>query len=98
YTLEAAHMERFARQFDDEPTVYVPRVYREATTSRVLTMEYIAGVKASALDQLEKEDLDRRTIARRGLDLVMKQMFVHGFFHADPHPGNIFVLPGNVIC
>ena len=98
YTLEAAHMERFARQFEDEPAVYVPQVYREATTSRVLTMEHINGIKASDIDRLEKEGLDRSEIARQGLILIMKQIFVHGFFHADPHPGNIFVLPDNVIC
>jgi ubiquinone biosynthesis protein len=98
YTLEAAHMERFARQFEDEPAVYVPQVYREATTSRVLTMEHISGIKASDIDRLEKEGLDRSEIARQGLILIMKQIFVHGFFHADPHPGNIFVLPDNVIC
>ncbi|MEA2083749.1 MAG: AarF/ABC1/UbiB kinase family protein [Thermodesulfobacteriota bacterium] len=98
YTLEASHMERFARQFEDEPAVYVPQVYREATTSRVLTMEQISGVKASDIDRLAKEGLDRSKIAQQGLILIMKQIFVHGFFHADPHPGNIFVLPDNVIC
>jgi len=98
YTLEAAHTERFARQFEDEPAVYVPQIYREATTSRVLTMEHISGIKASDIDRLEKEGLDRSEIARQGLTLIMKQIFVHGFFHADPHPGNIFVLPDNVIC
>jgi ubiquinone biosynthesis protein len=98
YTLEAAHTERFARQFEDEPAVHVPQVYREATTSRILTMEHISGVKASDIDRLEEEGLDRDLIAQRGVDLIMKQIFVHGFFHADPHPGNIFVLPDNVIC
>jgi ubiquinone biosynthesis protein len=98
YTLEAAYMERFARQFENEPTVYVPQVYRELTTSRVLTMEHIVGVKASDLGRLKEEGLDQHLIACRGFDLVMKQMFIHGFFHADPHPGNIFVLPDNVIC
>ncbi len=98
YTLEAAHIERFARQFEDEPAVYVPQVYHEVTTSRVLTMEYISGVKASDIDRLEKEGLDRKKIAQQGLILIMKQIFVHGFFHADPHPGNIFVLPDNIIC
>lgn len=98
YTLEASHLERFARQFETEPEVYVPRVYREATRCRVLTMEYVNGVKASDFDRLEEEGLDRTVIARRGLVLIMKQIFVHGFFHADPHPGNIFVLEGNVIC
>ncbi|MCK4621382.1 MAG: AarF/ABC1/UbiB kinase family protein [Desulfuromonadales bacterium] len=98
YTLEAAYTERFARQFKDEPAVYVPQVYREATTSRILTMEYIRGIKASAIDRLEEEGLDRKKIAQQGLILIMKQIFVHGFFHADPHPGNVFVLPDNVLC
>lgn len=98
YSLEASHMERFARQFTNESTVYVPEVYRDLTTKRILTMEYIKGVKASDIERLEKEGFDRSEIARRGFDLIMKQIFVHGFFHADPHPGNIFILPGNLIC
>jgi len=98
YTIEAAHTERFAMQFIGDATVYVPKIYREATTSRVLTMEYVRGIKASEIARLDEAGLDRREIARRGLDLIMKQVFVHGFFHADPHPGNIFILPGNVIC
>jgi ubiquinone biosynthesis protein len=98
YTIEASHMERFAMQFLNDSNVYVPKVYRDASTSRILTMEYIDGIKASEIALLEEADLDRREIARRGLDLIMKQIFVHGFFHADPHPGNIFILPDNVIC
>ena len=98
YTIEAAHTERFAMQFIGDTTVYVPKIYREATTSRVLTMEYVSGIKASEIARLDEAGLDRREIARRGFDLIMKQIFVHGFFHADPHPGNIFILPGNVIC
>ena len=98
YGLEAAYVERFARQFTDDPTVYVPKIFREATSSRVLTMEWISGVKASDIDRLEKEGLDRCKIARQGFDLIMKQIFVQGFFHADPHPGNVFILPDNVIC
>ncbi|RJR33085.1 MAG: 2-polyprenylphenol 6-hydroxylase [Desulfobacteraceae bacterium] len=98
YTIEAAHTERFAMQFIDDTTVYVPKIYREATTSRVLTMEYVGGIKVSEFARLDEAGYDRREIARRGFDLIMKQVFVHGFFHADPHPGNIFILPGNVIC
>jgi len=98
YTIEASHMEAFAKNFASEQTVYVPKVYREATTERVLTMENIKGIKASKIDLLEKEGLDKKIIAARGADLIMKQIFVHGFFHADPHPGNIFILPDNVIC
>ena len=98
YRTEASHMETFARHFEDDPTVYIPKVYHEATTERVLTMEKIVGIKVSKIDQLEKEGFDKKVIAARGTDLIMKQIFVHGFFHADPHPGNIFILPNNVIC
>jgi len=98
YTIEASHIERFSRQFIDDETVYVPKVFRETTTERVLTMEYIDGVKASHIDRIEQEGLDRKIITARGADLILKQVFDHGFFHADPHPGNIFVLPSNVIC
>ncbi|WP_299979998.1 AarF/UbiB family protein [Desulfobacula sp.] len=98
YSLEAAYMERFARQFEKEPTVHVPSIFHEASTTRVLTMECITGVKISDIEQLEQKSLDRSKIARRGFDLIMKQIFEHGFFHADPHPGNIFVLPDNILC
>jgi ubiquinone biosynthesis protein len=98
YTIEALHIERFARQSMDDPTVYVPKVFRDTTTERVLTMEYIDGIKASEIDRIEREGLDRKIITARGADLILRQIFDHGFFHADPHPGNIFVLPDNVIC
>ena len=98
YKTEATNMERMARQFLNDPHVYIPKVFRETTTSRVLTTEYIDGIKISDMDKLEAAGLDRKVITARGADLVLKQVFDHGFFHADPHPGNIFVLPGNVIC
>ncbi|MBW2646752.1 MAG: AarF/ABC1/UbiB kinase family protein [Deltaproteobacteria bacterium] len=98
YTIEASHMERFARQSMDDPTVYVPKVFRDTTTERILTMEYIDGIKASEIDRIEQEGLDRKIITARGADLILRQIFDYGFFHADPHPGNIFVLPDNVIC
>ena len=98
FTAEASHIERFAHQFIGEPTIYVPKVFLEICTRRFLTMEYIEGVKSSNVEQLEAAMLDRKEIATRITDLVMKQIFVHGFFHADPHPGNIQILPGNVIC
>ncbi len=97
YKNEAFYIERFARQFLDDPTVYVPKVFSEVTTAKVLTMEYIDGVKVSDIDRLEKEGFDRKVIAACGADLIFKQIFVHGFFHADPHPGNIVILAGNVV-
>jgi ubiquinone biosynthesis protein len=98
YLNEATNMQRAARYFLDDPTVYIPKVFREATTSRVLTTEFIDGIKISNVEALEAAGLDRKEITRRGADLVLKQVFEHCFFHADPHPGNIFVLPDNVIC
>jgi ubiquinone biosynthesis protein len=98
YAAEAAHLERFASQFIDDPTMYVPKVYRDATTSRVLTMEYVAGVHPTDVNVLRNAGLNPKLVVARGANLILKQVFEHGFFHADPHPGNIFVLPGDVIC
>jgi len=76
----------------------VPKVYRHATSRRVLTLEYVEVIPVTDLNRLRAAGLDPQLIARRGTDLTLKQIFVYGFFHADPHPGNVFVLPGNVIC
>ncbi len=98
FAREASHLERFTWQFAGEPTIHLPRVHHGLTTARVLTMEFVDGIKASKLDALAEAQLDRAEIARHIADLVMKQIFTHGFFHADPHPGNIHILPGNRIC
>jgi ubiquinone biosynthesis protein len=98
YTVEAAHIEHFARQFLEDQTIYVPKVFRQWTTKRILTMEYVEGIKGSDLDRLKQEGYDLKEIANRGASLIMKQIFVYGFYHADPHPGNIFILPNAVIC
>ncbi len=98
YILEAANVERFARNFKNDPTIHVPQTYREYTTERVLVMEYIRGIKISEIDRLKKEGYDCHLLARQGANLILKQIFEFNFFHGDPHPGNIFVLPGNVIC
>ncbi len=95
---EAANMQRFARNFADDAHVRVPRVYPEASTGKVLTMEFIDGVKATDLASLDAQGIDRKKLAQLGVDFCLKQVFEHGFFHADPHPGNIFVLPGEVIA
>ncbi|MEJ2730596.1 MAG: AarF/UbiB family protein [Deltaproteobacteria bacterium] len=98
YNIEASHMERIARQFLDHPFVYIPLVFREFTTSRVLTTELIDGIKISKIEKLEAAGLDKKVIADRIVALILRQAFDFGFFHADPHPGNIFVLAENVIC
>lgn len=98
YTIEASNAERFARQFTGNSSVYVPCIFGEASTRRILTMEYIDGIKASEIGKLDKGGFDRKIIASRGADLILEQVFEYGFFHGDPHPGNIFILPGNVVC
>lgn len=98
YKIEAQYAERFARQFTGNEAIYIPRIFNETSTGRVLTMEYVDGIKASDVDQLEQAGLDRKLIAARGADITFEQIFKYGFFHADPHPGNICILTGNVIC
>jgi len=98
FRIEAANIDRIAQGFLDDPTVYIPAVFREFSTACVLTTEYVEGVKISHLDRLVAGGYDLRLLCSRGADIVLKQVFHHGFFHADPHPGNIFALPGNVIC
>ena len=98
YNIEASYMERIGRQFLDHPFIYIPLVFREYTTSRVLTTELIDGIKISKIEKLEAAGLDKKVIADRIVALILRQAFDHGFFHADPHPGNIFVLAENVIC
>lgn len=98
YMFEVANIQRFARQFRDNKSIYVPLVYADLSTERILTMEYIKGIKASKVATLRSQGYDLHLIAERGANLVMEQVFVHGFFHGDPHPGNIFILPGDVIC
>jgi len=94
---EGRTIERFARNFAADPSVKFPRVFRERTTPGLLTLEYIHGTKVLEI-RPAKEGLDPALVARRGADLMLRQVLEHGLFHADPHPANIFVLPGNVIC
>jgi len=98
YRTEADHGERFARLFKENEAIHVPMMYHGMTTKRVLVMEYVQGIKSSRMDLLDAQGYDRKTIASRGADLLLEQIFRFGFFHGDPHPGNLRVLPGNVIC
>jgi ubiquinone biosynthesis protein len=94
---EERNMHQFAQQFADNPTVCVPRTFTEFCTAHVLTMEYVEGIKLSETARLVAAGLDLEEIARRGADLYLQMIFTHGFFHADPHPGNLVLLPGNRI-
>jgi ubiquinone biosynthesis protein len=94
---ELTHMLVFAENFGNDSTTLVPKVYPELTTRRLLTMEYIHGEPLARLSP-DDPSHNRKLIAHRGADLVLRQIFRYGYFHADPHPGNIFILPGDRVC
>ncbi len=95
---EGRNIERFRACFKDEPRIHFPKVYWDLTSSRVLTMEYIKGIKLSEIDGQTGVKIDKKTIALIGADFILKEIFECHFFHADPHPGNIFILNNNVIA
>ncbi|MCX6247214.1 MAG: AarF/ABC1/UbiB kinase family protein [Bacteroidetes bacterium] len=95
---EAANVVRFSHCFKGDPDIYVPKVYHEFTTEKILVEEFIEGVKVSEMDALLNSGSDPVDLAKKGLRLVFDQIFIHGFFHADPHPGNIFIKDKNVIA
>lgn len=98
YVNEASNLELFQQNFENDPTVKVPKLYHELSTAKVLTMEFIQGTNISNQAELKKHGLSPIKLAARGANTVLKQIFEHGFFHADPHPGNIFILEDNVVC
>ncbi|MCP4580475.1 MAG: AarF/ABC1/UbiB kinase family protein [candidate division Zixibacteria bacterium] len=95
---EARNIEIFSENFSNEPGVKIPRVYRKFTTPKLLTLEKIVGIKISNVDELEKAGYDTEQICKNGSRLVLKMIFEDGFFHADPHPGNLFVCENEVIA
>ena len=95
---EASNMQRFARNFAGDPRVHVPALYASHSTPAVLTMEFVRGIKAKDIAGLDAAGIDRKKLAAGGVEFCLRQVFDHGFFHADPHPGNLFVLPGEVIA
>ncbi|PHS17009.1 MAG: ABC transporter [Blastopirellula sp.] len=97
YGREERNLLQFASQFEKNNTVHIPIVYSELCTSRILTMEYVDGIKLSETEKLIESGIDLAEVARRGAELYVKMIFNSGFYHADPHPGNILVLPGDVI-
>ena len=94
---EARNIEQFARNFADDPLVTIPRVYWEHTNDRVIVQEQIIGMSGVAPDRLREQGLDPVVLAARGADTVLRMVLEHGYFHADPHPGNVLFLPGNRI-
>ncbi len=95
---EGRNIEIFSKNFADFHQVYVPDVYWDYTSERVLTTEYIDGIKISEIRELQQAGCDLQELSQTGGKFILKQIFEDGFFHADPHPGNLFVKDGGVIA
>jgi len=94
---EAANAERFAKQFEGSEEISVPAVLREFTSQRILTMEFMTGMSVVDVDKLKAAGVDPVELSERISRLIYAQIFEHGFFHGDPHPGNMTVLEGGVV-
>lgn len=93
YVNEARNAEQLAKYFAEDEDVYFPAVHWECTSSTVLTMECIEGYPFNRLELLDAHGIDRHEAARKGIVCYYEQIFIHGFYHADPHPGNLFAMP-----
>lgn len=91
---EGHNAEATARNFAEKDEIIVPRIYWEHTTRRLLIMEYVDGIKITDMAAMEAAGIDRQAVYSLLAETYMRQIFVHSFFHADPHPGNLFVRPG----
>jgi len=99
---ESINVQRFYNNLENDNSLdqfaEAPKVYPEITTTKVLALEFISGIKINQIEALIVKDIDPKVIARRLTISYFKQIFEYGFFHADPHPGNLLVLPNNHIC
>jgi ubiquinone biosynthesis protein len=94
---EGRNADRFREHFEKNKYMYVPRVYWEHTTQRVMVQERIHGIKIDDIKALEAAGMDRKKLAQRAADMVLQEVLDDGFFHADPHPGNMLIMEGGVI-
>ncbi|MGB4664898.1 MAG: AarF/ABC1/UbiB kinase family protein [Bacteroidales bacterium] len=97
FVLEGLNYERFSENFKNVEYVKLPKVYWQYTNTEILTMEYIDAIKMKELFSYQSDEYDKRKIADRGARIALKQIFVDGFFHADPHPANVLVKPPSTI-
>jgi ubiquinone biosynthesis protein len=96
---ERLNIQKFGNYFKENPSIYVPKVYVDYCSENVLTLDYVEGTRMSELLWGEKcNRADREVIVDRITELMLRQIFINGFYHADPHPGNLLVLKGNVVC
>jgi ubiquinone biosynthesis protein len=97
FTYERRNLEAFAANFADEEMIHFPKVYPELCSRRVLTMEFLEGIKGTDAEGLGNAGVDLSEFARRAANMYLDMIFRDGFYHADPHPGNYLLLPGGVV-
>jgi len=97
-TNELHNIERFRKNFSERPEVYVPGTYKELSNNSILTMEFIEGFKVNNKEKIIEAGMQPAEVAQTGIVLFMKMVLEDGFFHADPHPGNVFIMPDKKIC
>ena len=97
YTQEARNADRIRNELKNEDYIYIPKIFWEYTTAKVLVMEFVEGIKLSDMEALDAAGYDRKLLGERAAKAVFEQLLIHGFFHADPHPGNIAALPNHNI-
>jgi ubiquinone biosynthesis protein len=93
--VEARNMERIAKSFEGDPYIVIPKVYKEWTSEGMNVQEHVEGIPGTDLAAVKAAGLDPKLLAARGAEAILRMILVDGFFHADPHPGNVFYLPGN---
>lgn len=98
YHTEARNIQRFKEFYKNERNFYIPGVFRKYSTDKVLIIEFVQGCKFTDKKQLKAWNIDPRKVVETGLNIYLKQIFEYGYFHADPHPGNILVRPDGIIC
>lgn len=92
YSQEGRNAERIAGQLNEQDKVYIPAIYWDCSSARVLTMEYVEGITLNRREELLERGVKLETVARQLVEMMLNQIFIHGFFHADPHPGNVMLL------
>lgn len=97
YGIEGRNADKIAKQFVDNPTIYIPSIYWEYSTKKVLTMEYVKGTKLNQLDAIEQKGYNAKVLAERVAHAIFQQILIEGFFHGDPHPGNVAAMDDDVI-
>ncbi|MDZ7604085.1 MAG: AarF/ABC1/UbiB kinase family protein [Cyclobacteriaceae bacterium] len=98
YQMEARSLDLFRTLYKDYEELYVPRPYRELTTRKIITIEFVSGCKVNDIQTIKSWGIDPKEIAKKGLNIYLKQIFEVGVFHADPHPGNILIKPNGRIA